>query len=48
MPENIYNPNMSFVAEDGLYMSLHINHPDYDPNHLAFEKLDLVNAGNEN
>ena len=27
MPDNTYNPFMSFVAEDGLYIALHCDHP---------------------
>jgi hypothetical protein len=41
MPEKTYNPNMSFIAEDGLYLALHCDHPKYNPDSLMFERIDL-------
>lgn len=37
-----YNPNLSFLLEDGLYISLnHIKNPDYSDDILHFQKLEL-------
>ncbi len=41
-PAYTYNPNLSFILEDGLYVSLsHIKNPDYSDDILRFQKLEL-------
>lgn len=41
-PAYIYNSNLSFVLEDGLYISLsHIKNPDYTDDILRFQKFEL-------
>lgn len=41
-PSYTYNPNLSFILEDGLYISLnHIKNPDYSDDILRFQKLEL-------
>lgn len=41
-PAYTYNPNLSFILEDGLYVSLsHIKNPDYSDDTLRFQKLEL-------
>lgn len=41
-PAYTYNPNLSFLLEDGLYISLnHIKNPDYSDDILHFQKLEL-------
>lgn len=41
-PAYTYNPNLSFILEDGLYISLsHIKNPDYSDDILRFQKLEL-------
>ncbi len=41
-PAYTYNPNISFILEDGLYISLnHIKNPDYSDDILRFQKLEL-------
>ena len=47
MPDNTYNPFMSFVAEDGLYIALHCDHPKYNPDSLMFERIDLKPVNHE-
>jgi hypothetical protein len=47
MPDNTYNPFMSFVAKDGLYLALHCDHPKYNPDSLMFERIDLKPINNE-
>jgi len=39
MPMNTYDPLMAFITRDGLFLALHPNHPKYDPDSLAFEKM---------
>jgi hypothetical protein len=39
MPMNKYDPQMAFITRDGLFLALHPNHPKYDPDSLAFEKM---------
>jgi len=39
MPINTYDPEMAFITRDGLFLALHPNHPKYDPDSLAFEKM---------
>lgn len=42
LPAYTYNPNLSFLLEDGLYISLnHIKNPDYSDDILHFQKLEL-------
>lgn len=42
-PAYTYNSNLSFIAEDGLYISLnHIKNPDYSDDMLRFRKLNLM------
>lgn len=41
-PAYIYNSNISFILEDGLYVSLnHIKNPNYSDDVLRFQKLEL-------
>lgn len=40
LPEK-YDPFMFFIAQDGLYIALHCNHPEYNPDSLTFERFDL-------
>ena len=41
-PAYIYNSNLSFILEDGLYISLnHIKNPEYSDDILRFQKLEL-------
>ncbi|WP_418697098.1 DUF4221 family protein [Bacteroides sp.] len=41
-PAYTYNSNLSFILEDGLYVSLnHIKNPDYSDDVLRFQKLEL-------
>lgn len=41
-PEYTYNPNLSFILEDGLYISLnHIRNPDYSDDVLRFQRMEL-------
>lgn len=41
-PAYTYNSNLSFILEDGLYISLnHIKNPDYSDDELRFQKLEL-------
>ena len=42
LPEKTYDPYMKFIAKEGLYLALHINHPLYDPDLLAFEKMEVI------
>lgn len=45
-PAYTYNPNLSFILEDGLYVSLnHIKNPDYSDDILRFQKLELKEIG---
>lgn len=41
-PENTYDPYLGFVSNKGLYLALHCDHPLYNPDSLAFERIDLV------
>ncbi len=41
-PEYTYNPKLSFILEDGLYISLnHIKNPAYSDDLLRFQKIEL-------
>lgn len=41
-PAYTYNSNLTFIVEDGLYISLsHIKNPDYSDDILRFQKLEL-------
>nr|WP_302830518.1 DUF4221 family protein [uncultured Bacteroides sp.] len=41
-PSYTYNSNLSFILEDGLYLSLnHIKNPDYSDDLLRFQKIEL-------
>lgn len=41
-PEYTYNPKLSFVLEDGLYISLnHIKNPEYSDDLLRFQRIEL-------
>lgn len=41
-PSYTYNPNLSFVREDGLYISLnHIKNPEYSDDVLRFQRMEL-------
>lgn len=41
-PAYTYNSNLTFIIEDGLYISLsHIKNPDYSDDILRFQKLEL-------
>ena len=42
MPEKTYDPTMKFVSKEGLYLALHINHPLYNPDSLAFERMEII------
>ncbi|WP_294616766.1 DUF4221 family protein [uncultured Bacteroides sp.] len=43
LPDYTYNPNLSFVLEDGLYISLnHIMNPTYTDDRLCFQRFELV------
>ena len=45
-PAYTYNPNLSFILEDGLYVSLnHIKNPDYSDDILRFQKVELKEIG---
>ena len=45
-PAYTYNSNLSFILEDGLYVSLnHIKNPDYSDDILRFQKLELKEIG---
>ncbi len=42
-PDFTYNPNVSFVLEDGLYISLsHIKNPSYTDDMLRFQRFELI------
>lgn len=42
-PEYTYNPNLCFIIEDGLYISLnHIKNPDYSDDMLSFQRFVLT------
>jgi hypothetical protein len=43
-PEKTYDPYMSFISNDGLYLALHIDHPLYNPDLLTFERITLING----
>lgn len=45
-PEKTYDPYMSFISNDGLYLALHIDHPLYNPDLLTFERMALINCEN--
>lgn len=41
-PEYTFNPKLSFILEDGLYISLnHINNPEYSDDLFQFQKFEL-------
>lgn len=41
-PAYTYNPNLFFILEDGMYISLnHIKNPDYSDDVLRFQKIEL-------
>ena len=42
LPEKTYDPLMKFVGKDGLYLALHIDHPLYNPDSLAFERMEII------
>jgi len=46
MPMNTYDPEMTFITKDGLFLALHPNHPKYDPDSLAFEKMIVITNNN--
>ncbi|MBI9063130.1 MAG: DUF4221 family protein [Marinilabiliaceae bacterium] len=39
LPDEYYNPNMAFVSEQGLYLSLSRKHPKYNDNFMCFERM---------
>lgn len=41
MPPEKYDPFMFFIAPDGLYLALHCNHPEYNPDSLMFERFNF-------
>lgn len=42
-PEYVYNSNLYFILEDGLYLSTsHIKNPEYSDDLLTFQRIDLV------
>ena len=41
LPNKSYDPNMAFVAKDGLYIALHYDNPLYNPDSLTFEKIEI-------
>ena len=42
-PPYIYNSNVTFVNEDGLYISVsHHKNPDFDENLLRFQRIELI------
>lgn len=41
LPKRKYNPFMSFVNQDGLFLALHVDHPLYSHDSLSFELIDL-------
>jgi len=47
MPKNAYSYHMTYITEDGLFISLHPKHPKYDPDNLKFEKLILKRIDND-
>lgn len=46
MPPKTYDPLMAFIAQEGLYFALHPDHPLYNPDSLAFEKMTLITNDN--
>jgi len=42
MPNKTYDPNMTFVAKEGIFVALHPDNPQYNPDSLAFEKMIIV------
>jgi hypothetical protein len=42
LPEKTYDPYMKFIGKDGLYLALHIDHPMYNSDSLAFEKMEII------
>jgi len=46
-PTKKYNPFMSFICKDGLFIALHIDNPLYDHDQLPFERIDLAKIEND-
>jgi hypothetical protein len=43
MPFQMYDPGSFFVSENGLFIALHANHPEYNPDSLKYARFSVEN-----
>ena len=46
LPPKTYDPKMAFIAKEGLFLALHPDNPQYNPDSLAFEKM-MITTNNQ-
>ncbi len=44
MPPKTNDPKLAFVAQEGLYLALHPDNPQYNPDSLAVEKMMIISS----